>query len=90
MSEYYWHPEKGRTYLCDYPPNQRLLPTNADGVMWEEWIGFVDTTGHVCLRSGPWPGWTLVTQLGGPPETWFDAAKLILLSLKQTGSEEQS
>lgn len=84
MTEYYWHPEKDRTYLCDYPQSKRLLPTNADGAMWEEWIGFVDTTGIVGLRSGPWPQWSLVAQLDGPHETWLDTAKLILLSLKET------
>lgn len=85
MTEYHWHTVKDRIYLCDKPEpifrdKYEALP------LWEDWFGFYrPDTYAVCVRDGPWPNHTYVTTLDPhmPLAEALDAAKLILLSLKQ-------
>jgi hypothetical protein len=93
MTEYcHWQTEKDRIYLCSRPrPAQQEYGPDALP-LWEDWLGFyVLHTQDVCIRHGQWPSHKIVANLG-PTMTLNEAlaaAKLILLSLKQTGSEER-
>jgi hypothetical protein len=93
MAEYYWHisETKERAYLCPYPPGTMAPPDNPEQMAWGEWVGYVNSNGIVAMRHGPWPSWREVARLKLRTQSErLDAAKLILLSLKQTGSKESS
>jgi hypothetical protein len=84
---YYWHisERKQRAYLCTTPPGSFPAPDAPEQFAWQEWVGYVDTRGIVALRTGTWPSSTKVAYLGRmSQQARLDAAKTILLSLKQS------
>jgi hypothetical protein len=84
---YYWHisERKQRAYLCTTPPGSFPAPDDPDRFAWQAWVGYVDKRGIVALRIGVWPSSTKVAFLGRmSQQARLDAAKTILLSLKQS------
>jgi hypothetical protein len=87
MAEYYWHisERKERAYLCARPPGEFAPPDSPEQFAWHAWIGFVDNQGRVGLQCAQWPNWMTVAHLGRmPARARLDAAKTILLSLKES------
>lgn len=86
MAEYYWHisAAKNRAYLCTHKPGALPPPDSPDQFAWSEWVGFVDSAGVVGMRYNRWPEWKEVARLKlRTKREMRDAAKLILLSLKE-------
>ena len=72
---------KGRWYLVDIDTawQTHLL----GGIKPVEWLGFIDYLGRVAVRKGSCPQNDNVATLGVPIDDYLDAAKVIIVSMRE-------